>query len=438
MNNEIGLDLRKLFYSSLQSMSAAEKIEALKKFYENLPKQGSSEWLSSRKIGASAAAGVLGVSKYSSPKQVALELLGLGDFEHRIETKWGTIFEDAVKKWLEHYIEIHEFGSIPGFGFPTVYTSCSPDGVFIMTPEFAQIHKNNVNEMVGRVMLLEIKCPYARYIKPEVPEYYIPQLKVGMRTIDCCEGSSFCEFAIRVCSLLDFNFGTSCRVDMQRGINKRPVAIGLIAVYGESAAVEAPCSIEKMEEVPMPAGETLLDQFHNLWMWLDYNAPSTLDMERWEIYRNLFGPEKYWDICKYFGKIVPEWDYVDFGSVNNFNYKWINRLGPELVKLQDFRYLDPIRAEKNVTDWTCKEALMKQLGEISKEGLLGVIPYKIMEAQVQYVPKVDFMDEIKKLCIFGKNIEIIKKKPMEQWPQLIDQFCELFNNTVMSVKPTDK
>jgi hypothetical protein len=445
-----GMESRTEFYERIRDFDSRGKIEALKLYYANLPEQGSEEWLKSRRIGASMAAGILGLSKYSTPLDNALQILGLTGFEQKIETKWGNIFEPVAKLWLEQFIEIHEFGSVPGFGKETVYTSCSPDGVFIMTESFAEKHINRAGAMVGRVVLLEIKCPYARFVKKEMPEYYRPQLYLGMRTIDCCEAASFCEFSIRICSILDFNFGNSCRVDMQKSLYGAPMAIGFISVYAPQRdncpfgkdenirmnecsygyGYENPCAPEIIE-IPATEGP-ILDRFHEAWLYLNRVAPTALEFERFEIYYKHFGPDYFWDICKYFRRIVPRWDFVDYGSVNNFNYKWISDLGPELVRLKDFRY-GPILfpGQKRLGDWECKEWLVGEMEKLDKKDLLGIIPFKLMGAQVQLVDKVGFDSEIKKLCIFGKNMEIIKNKPQEKWDSLAKTFCGIFESKIL-------
>lgn len=413
-----------------------EKILYLQKQYESLPQQGSVEWLKGRRIGASMAAGVLGLSKYENAVSVANQMLGLSRVEKTIQMMWGNIFEPATKLWLSNFIYIYEFPSLPGFGFGgEIYTSCSPDGVFIMTSDFALKHINNANAFIDKIMLLEIKCPYMRVIKEDMPDYYLPQLYVGMETIPICEGSSFCEFGIRICSLQDFNFTGSCRTDKQRSIGGMPFAIGLIFAYSEGITANEPITVKDIE-VPDFEG-SLLDKFHATWLFIDKNYTTCIEPERFRIFLRKFGDENYMSICKFFRRIVPKWDYIDFGAVNNYNSKWVRNFDKDLLAIKDFRYIKPIDWNFQ-TDWECKEYLCEQLEKVDKNGLLGVIPYKIYTAQVQYVAKKNYRDEIKKLCIFGKNIEAIKKMPEERWPLYVQSFCKMFNESVMGVVPSNE
>lgn len=363
---------RILIHKFIKDMPNIEKLETLHKFYSTLPKQGSSEWLSARKVGASMAAAILGKNKYSSSSSAARELIGITKFTNSIKTEWGNLFEPAAKVFLEQYIKIYEFGSLPGF---SNITSCSPDGVYIMTQEMAELLYTYQEIEIGSITLLEIKCPFNRYIRT-IPEYYIPQLQLGMATLSITQTASFCEFAFRVCAVEDFNFEiTYKQIEDQGQINRIPSVIGFIGFYNTGYIKMTPvlhllrCAVAKILNINL---------FKDL---SNSNLPELINSHK--------------QYSLYFSK------QIDF---------------PE--NLEDFY-------QSELTKFGSVAALP-----------YGILCYKLLHFKGELVVKEDYKKEIKLLVEFGENINEIKKKNpltvenLKKIEFIIDSYCKSFDETV--------
>lgn len=414
-----------------------ERLNTYFNYYSDLPAQGTLEWKAGRKIGASSAASILNQNKFSSMEDCALSLLNLKPREPpQITMEWGHLFEPAAKIYLSNVISIREFGSIPGFGNADtrkIYTSCSPDGLFIMTEEFADMNDPIENKYIGEIGLLEIKCPYRRNIGDEIPIYYYPQLYLGMRTIDICEFASFCEFGFRICSLYDLNFRRSCRCDTtQRSIpnDTPPYAVGIIIVCGDKpiACNEATAiKYDILDGYEQCEGD-LLDQFDNLYRFLKKADPTLLDIECYLLFIKQFGGDMHKKICQYLHKIFIRWSGIDFGSVNNFLYKWTELINESIVSLTtnnyQLHYLPCLSEIMN--DSECTAFFDEQISEFKADNIIGVIPYKIIDFQARIVNKIPYTREIRNLVRFGMDIELIAQNDTIEQQKLVKNYCATY------------
>jgi putative phage-type endonuclease len=136
------------------------------------PEQRSAEWLEARrdKLTGSIIDTIIGNNPYQSAESVLLVKAGKPDiFTGNQATAHGTLYEpEAIEKYSARYNRVVlGCGLIPHPTHPLL--AHSPDGL-----SFA-------SDGVGEPVLLEVKCPLTRKIKPGVvPEYYKGQVQMGM------------------------------------------------------------------------------------------------------------------------------------------------------------------------------------------------------------------------------------------------------------------
>lgn len=194
--------------------------------HKDLPKQGSVEWLNNRKftIGGSEMATITGDNPFNTIKDLVRTKLGWNPFVGSAATNWGKIFEPCAQILLEELFKcnIYETGSLPGC---INYTSYSPDG-------FATVHAETICNLFTRGLIrdheipgfgltscaavadnkasavnvvFEIKSPYKRIPKPEVPNYYMPQPLSALSHFDMLDIAYFCDVLFRTCKFDDFD-----------------------------------------------------------------------------------------------------------------------------------------------------------------------------------------------------------------------------------------
>lgn len=144
----------------------------------DLPKheQRSDEWyaLRKQKLTASDLATALGMNPYQSRHDLVYKKSGGKEsFFGNAATKHGQKYEDkAIEIYCsQHNVKSFDFGLIP---HPTIdFLAGSPDGI------------------TNTGILLEVKCPLKRVIKPGViPHYYVPQMLLCME----CTNLDECHF----------------------------------------------------------------------------------------------------------------------------------------------------------------------------------------------------------------------------------------------------
>ncbi len=162
---------------------------------DNKITQRSQEWLKEKefRVGGSILAMIQDCNKYEYLPEV---LKNPKQFKNNIKTAWGTIFEDVIKKYVELEFKTTIVGD--GIFLKQEYTCYSPDGLGV-------IEYNGVCKRV----LFEFKCPFNRIPTGAVPEYYIPQVKMGLDVINVVDIGLFVEGVFRKCSLEQLNFSKS-------------------------------------------------------------------------------------------------------------------------------------------------------------------------------------------------------------------------------------
>lgn len=226
-------------------MDLNKKIDDFVSKYTNNAKQRSDEWyqLVQRTIGGSEISTVLGENKYKTKYDLAKEKVGLlPKFTGNAATRWGTIFEDIVARFIEL-----DCGTVVKGGELTINEidgiRYSPDGYVVI-----KVHKNPETKEITLVTrdlpcytdddsddadqscpyceyaiaLLEIKCPRTRKpVEGEIPEHYKPQLLSGLAHSPITDIALFTESVIK-------------RSPLEKLKDKEGLAYGLVGIYAES------------------------------------------------------------------------------------------------------------------------------------------------------------------------------------------------------------
>ncbi len=196
------------------------------------PAQKSKEWytLKATTIGGSEVATVLGLNPYKTVKALIAEKVGIGfKFNGNIATRWGTVFENVTKEWIESILllsePIKETGSIPGVIDRQRY---SPDGLGVVS-----LLDENDN-IVYYLILFEFKSPLRSIPDGKIPKQYRPQIQTGMLTIPIVEFSIFVNNCYRKCALKDIGFNLTYDTVFHDGDVKKKLtkAQRISQVYG--------------------------------------------------------------------------------------------------------------------------------------------------------------------------------------------------------------
>jgi len=160
-----------------------------------IPAQHTDEWYAARrfKVGASEIAGFLGYNPHKTIDAGLKEKILTSNTPNpkylADPCSWGNLLEDAIRKHCEfiYNTTIHETGSV--YGSPE--QAMSPDGIGVVDV----INGDNIE---SRIVLFEYKCPFARMpVIGQMPDYYIPQVLIGLETLSFCDFALFMEAVIR-------------------------------------------------------------------------------------------------------------------------------------------------------------------------------------------------------------------------------------------------
>ena len=161
------------------------KLKFLRKQFGHLPKQGTQEWLDSRrtKIGGSEIASALGRCPYRKPGEL-IETKRNPQLLKSAACTFGRVFEIVTQQIIKDQWghKLHHLGAIPATRWPLCY---SPDGVIVEGDD---------------LVLAEIKCPFRRSKIQQVPEHYLCQVQCGMNILPC-NTCNFYQFRFRLCTL---------------------------------------------------------------------------------------------------------------------------------------------------------------------------------------------------------------------------------------------
>ena len=147
-------------------------------------------------IGGSEIASFLDKSFFKSKKDLLYSKLTKQIPQFSIETLWGQTFEKVALNITElyFYTNILNFTTISNNDYK--YLRYSPDGIGII----------RTVDGTESIVLFEIKCPYSRIIKPlTIPNYYLPQIQMGLQIIPIIDYGIFGEFVFKKVSIDDFH-----------------------------------------------------------------------------------------------------------------------------------------------------------------------------------------------------------------------------------------
>jgi hypothetical protein len=204
-------------------------------------------------VGGSELAAIMGLNPYSTFFDVVasklVTLAGGNSWMGGGEACWwGTLFEDVIGAYVAadlgapirgDDICIQEF---PGH-------RNSPDGYIV-----ARLYRGVGGSLhlwttamspnvptVGRILLLEFKCPMSRKPLGKVPRQYVPQVWSGLAVSPVAHFGLYVDAVFRKCGILDLgdtpDYDTSYH-HYDRGAWEYPVAWGLIGVYAPQ--IDAP------------------------------------------------------------------------------------------------------------------------------------------------------------------------------------------------------
>jgi hypothetical protein len=357
---------------------------------ENGIKQQTAEWHIARKctIGGSSMATIQGINPYSSVADLIRERLGLAKFNSDIKPQWGNLFEDVLKRFVEHDLDCTIRGEdLYVLGPPG--SSYSPDGLAVVNRNavikktFQNGFSDDVAEYpVREVALMEFKCPYSRIPNGTVPKYYVPQVLMGLDLLNLPSFGIFVEAVIRRCSWeqLDHN-PLYDRTLVPRSSGNTPLAYGFNGFYIDRNTLQA----------------------------------TTVDTGAlFEAYRAHFGT--YGDDSN---------DYLsnDLGeSPPSLFTLLMAAMDKKLVSIRySGIYYGPDREDEINNDLQEFHQFCKSSNHI----VLGVLPWKIFRADYHIIEKIPgYLDKwYETICGITDVIKKCEGKTPEEQNCIIDQFC---------------
>lgn len=209
---------------------------------QNGIKQHDPAWLAAKinTIGGSSMGTVEGKNPYSSVATLISEKIGVSKFETNIKPQWGNLFEDVIKRYIEHDKKCEILGEdLYVEGPPGV--AYSPDGLAVMEVVECEIVEEESDGSVYMVskkttktatVLLEFKCPYSRIPTGTPPPYYVSQVQMGLDVLEPPTIGLLAEALFRKCTW--DTLGNSPEFDKslgQRKTGKNPLAFGVMGFY---------------------------------------------------------------------------------------------------------------------------------------------------------------------------------------------------------------
>ncbi len=249
--------------------------------------QHSKKWLAAKiyTIGGSSLATIQGKNPYSNVQGLIQEKIGLTKFALGIAAQWGNLFEDVIKKYVEHDKKCTVLGENMYVDGPTG-TSYSPDGLAVIDFEenytFEQettydtpngprigITLENVGIPKTEIVLCEFKCPYSRIPTGTPPIYYVPQVKMGLDLLKLPYIGLLAEGVFRRCEW--GHLGNNPIYDktlVPRSSGKLPLAYGMIGFYHSADAYANKLSrlSPAYKDAAVAKMDTLWDQYDDFFI----------------------------------------------------------------------------------------------------------------------------------------------------------------------------
>ena len=178
-------------------------------------------------VGGSTLSIIQGVNPYKSLNELVRQKTGFSENinDGSIMTRWGNLFEDVIKRIVEHDKSCSILGEDLYVKGDDPYISYSPDGLAVIN---------------GEVTLLEFKCPYSRIPMRNIPKYYIPQIKMGLDVLKIPTVGLFVEGVFRRCSweVLGHNSEHDLLL-VDKQLTDLPKYYGIIGMYTTEEKLQA-------------------------------------------------------------------------------------------------------------------------------------------------------------------------------------------------------
>jgi len=233
-----------------------ELLSSFLELHAGRPKQRTPEWyaLKSTTIGGSELAALLGKSRYATFGDVVKKKAGIGpEFKGNSACRWGTLFERAIEVFVETDCGVSLGGTdvnVPapkGSGLEDKHAN-SPDGYAVAkfyideegVPRLCTTDREAREAAKERpqfcaIILLEFKCPFRRRPKGWVPENYETQIWSGLALSPPAAFGLFVDAVFRKCALWSLGpwkgYDRGYHVERTNPLWGKPVAWGLFAVY---------------------------------------------------------------------------------------------------------------------------------------------------------------------------------------------------------------
>lgn len=207
-------------------------------------------------LGGSSLSTIQGTNPYENEGSLIKQKIGMTKFISSIQPQWGNLFEDVIKRAVEHDKSCKILGEdLFVFGPPN--TAYSPDGLTIM-----EIETDNVKTF--QTVLVEFKCPYSRIPNGSPPVYYVPQVKMGLDLLGIPDIGLFIEGVFRRCSwddLSDTPIYDKTLVPKSSG--DKPIAYGFIGFYYDKSYNKEEDSLFKIYDEQYTAGDSSNEYLSN-------------------------------------------------------------------------------------------------------------------------------------------------------------------------------
>ena len=210
---------------------------------KNLAPQGSSEWLSMREynIGGSEMSVITGDNPFSKIDDLVGQKVGFSKFNGNIACRWGKIFENVshdISKIIFDIDNIYETGSLEGC---VKYQRYSPDGLAVIKCNC--INENNGTKFFGDqycIVLFEYKSPFSSIPNGKIANYYLPQVKTGLCSINIADFALFINNMYRKCSFNDLGTNLIYDTEFHSRDAKKKISLENVLSFGINIFYQTP------------------------------------------------------------------------------------------------------------------------------------------------------------------------------------------------------
>jgi hypothetical protein len=252
--------------------------------------QHSEQWYQARKltIGGSLMAAIQGISPFTTRQQlIEGKTIGASDRISSLAMNMGTVFEDVLRKYIEHTLKTKILADNAFIrGPPETHTSYSPDGIGVVCAQELARYGISVDTLRGgivshgtgagaaapstdniavdaaagapstndvatdaaraespaasakpdarardhHVVLFEFKCLHSRKPTSEPPPYYVSQVKTGLDIIPIADYGLLIEAVFRRCAWQDMGLNPKFEKTLTKTASGggAPLAMGII------------------------------------------------------------------------------------------------------------------------------------------------------------------------------------------------------------------